>query len=180
MKWLLVFGGLAAAGAALLGVLTLVGSRLPRDHVASRRALIRRPPAEVFAAIQDFGRAAEWRGDVKRVSVLGEVGGRLRFREEGAHGAMTLEVMELVPGERLVTRIADPELPFGGTWTYELKPAAAGTEIEITERGFVKPALFRALARYVFGHHRTLEQYLRALGKRFGEDVAPAPGAAAA
>jgi uncharacterized protein YndB with AHSA1/START domain len=171
MKWLLVLGGVGAACAGLLGVLALVGSRLPRDHVASRRAFIRRPPAEVFAAIQDFARAAEWRGDVKRVSVLGEVDGKLRFREEGAHGSLTLEVVERVPDTRLVTRIADAELPFGGTWTYELEPANGGTEIEITERGFVKPALFRALAKYVFGHHRTLEQYLRALRKRFGEDV---------
>lgn len=105
--------------------------------------------------------------------------GRLRFREEGSHGTMTLEVMERVPDRLLVTRVADPQLPFGGTWTYELRPAPGGTEIEITERGFVKPPLFRALARYVFGHHRTLEQYLRALGRRFGEDVQPVSGAAA-
>jgi hypothetical protein len=39
----------------------------------------------------------------------------------------------------------------------------------------VKNVIFRALARYVFTHHRTLEQYLRALGRRFGAEVAPEP-----
>jgi len=39
----------------------------------------------------------------------------------------------------------------------------------------VKPALFRALSKYVFTHHRTIEQYLRALGARFGEALTPEP-----
>jgi uncharacterized protein YndB with AHSA1/START domain len=173
MKWLTVVGGLVALVAALIGVMALLGSRLPREHVASRRALIHRPPSEVFAAIRDFGRAPEWRRDVKQVVVLGETNGRPRFREEGAHGGFTLEVVEEVPNQRLVTRIVDEDLPFGGTWTYELRPVKEGTEIAITERGEVKPALFRALSKYVFTHHRTIDQYLRALGGRFGETATP-------
>ena len=31
--------------------------------------------------------------------------------------------------------------------------------------------LFRFLARYAFGHGRTMEAFLRALGRRFGEEV---------
>lgn len=175
MKSLVVLGGVATIVAALVGILALLGSRLPKDHVASRRVVIHRPPSEVFAAIHDFGRAAEWRSDVKRVTLLGETGGRLRFQEEGAQGSMTLEVVEAAPDTKLVTRITDEDLPFGGSWTYELRAADGGTEIAITERGFVKPALFRVLSRYVFTHSRTIEQYLRALGKRFGEDVKPEP-----
>jgi len=58
---------------------------------------------------------------------------------------------------------------------YELRPDGAGTLLTITERGFVKNVIFRALARYVFTHHRTLEQYLRTLGRRFGVEVKPEP-----
>lgn len=179
MKLMLITGAVLASAAALLAVLALVGARLPKDHVAARRAVIRRSPAEVFATIHDFARAAEWRRDVKHVTPLGDASGRPRFREDGAHGSMTLEVVEAVPAARLVTRIADEDLPFGGAWTYELRPVPEGTEITITERGFVKPPLFRTLSKYVFGHHRTLEQYLRALGKRFGEDVIPLPAGGA-
>lgn len=173
MRWLTILCGVMAVGTVLFGGLAFVGSRLPRDHVVSRRALIHRPPAQVFAAIRDFARAAEWRSDVKRVTLLGETNGRLRFREEGTHGAMTLELVEEIPAQRLVTRITDEDLPFSGSWTYELKPAAGGTELVITERGVVKPAIFRALSKYVFTHHRTIEQYLRALGARLGDDVKP-------
>ena len=174
MRWLTVVGGLVGLLVLLIGVTALVGSRLPREHVASRRALIHRQPAEVFAAVRDFARHPEWRRDVKTVALLGETNGRLRFREEGAHGSMTMEVVEEVPGVKLVTRIADEDLPFGGSWTYELRPVEGGTEIAITERGEVKPAIFRALSKYVFTHHRTIELYLRALGTRFGETVVPA------
>jgi uncharacterized protein YndB with AHSA1/START domain len=181
MKWLWLAGGLAAVLALVVGALLVVGARLPRHHVASRRVTIRRPPAEVFAVMRDFARAPEWRKDVKRVELMVGDGGGVRFREEGAHGPITMEVVEEVPAVRLVTRIADDSLPFGGTWTYELSPApASGTDVVITERGEVKPALFRALSQYVFTHHRTIDQYLRALGARFGESVTPSASAAGA
>ena len=172
MKWVLLIAGLLVT---LVALVALVGSLLPREHVASRKARLPRPPAEVFAVIQDVARAAEWRSDVKRVEPLEPVAGRRRFRELSGQGAITFEVMEEAAPSRLVTRIADEDLPFGGSWTYELEPSGEGTLITITERGFVKNVLFRALARYVFTHHRTLEQYLRALGRRFGADVTPEP-----
>jgi uncharacterized protein YndB with AHSA1/START domain len=172
MKWVLLVGGLLVA---LIALVALAGALLPRDHVAARRARLPRPPAEVFAVIQDVARAAEWRADVTRVEPLEPVAGRRRFREVSGQGAITFEVMEELAPARLVTRIAEEDLPFGGTWTYELQPSGEGTLITITERGFVKNVIFRALSRYVFTHHRTLEQYLRALGQRFGADVTPEP-----
>jgi hypothetical protein len=73
-----------------------------------------------------------------------------------------------------VTKIADPDLPFGGTWTYELTPApGGGTRLAITERGNVKNVVFRFMSRYVFGYTATLDGFLRALGKKGGEDVTP-------
>ena len=172
MRWLVV------ASVALVGVVLLVactGALLPRDHLATRRVRLHRSPAEVWAVIRDFGRAAEWRPDVKSVDLLGEVAGRPRFRENGGNGAILFEVVEEAAAARLVTRIADDSLPFGGTWTYELRAADGGSELTITERGEVKNVVYRALARFVFTHHRTMEQYLRALGRHFGEDLAPAP-----
>lgn len=172
MKWVLLVGSLLVA---LVALTTLVGSLLPRDHVAARKARLPRVPAEVYAAIRDVGRAAEWRTDVKRVELLEPVGGRPRFREVSSQGTITFEMMEETVPSRLVTRIADENLPFGGSWTFELQANGEGTLITIIERGFVENVVFRALSRYVFGHHRTLEQYLRALGRRFGVDVTPEP-----
>ena len=76
---------------------------------------------------------------------------------------------------RLVLRIATDDLPFGGTWTYEIAAVEGGATLRITEDGFVKPALFRFMARFIFGHTATIEQYLKDLGKKFGEDVTPEP-----
>jgi hypothetical protein len=73
----------------------------------------------------------------------------------------------------MVTRIADPEQPFGGTWTFELAPADGGTRLTITERGEVYNPIFRALGRFVFGHTATIDQYLRALGAAFGDALTP-------
>ena len=37
----------------------------------------------------------------------------------------------------------------------------------------MKNVLFRFLSRFVFGHHATFAGYVRALGRRFGEEVTP-------
>ena len=74
---------------------------------------------------------------------------------------------------RYATRIADEELAFGGTWSFEIEPADGGSQLTITENGEVKTAFFRAMARFAFGYHSTMDSYLRALGRRFGEEVEP-------
>jgi hypothetical protein len=66
-----------------------------------------------------------------------------------------------------VTRIADPDQPFGGTWTFELTRAGAGTRVTITERGEVYNPIFRFLSRFVFGHTATLESCLLALERKW-------------
>ena len=60
-------------------------------------------------------------------------------------------------------RIADPDLPFGGTWTYELKPDGGGTQLVITERGEVYNPIFRFMSRFVFSHTATMERFVASL-----------------
>ena len=74
----------------------------------------------------------------------------------------------------MVTRIVDKELPFGGSWTWEISPAAeGGSRVSITENGEIYNPFFRFMARYVFGYTGTMETYLRNLGKKLGQDVTP-------
>jgi hypothetical protein len=84
---------------------------------------------------------------------------------------MPMKVVDRQPPHRLVGAIDDRKLPFGGSWTYEIAPRAGGCTITITEDGEVYNPLFRFMARFVFGHHATLKQYLASLGNKFGEDV---------
>lgn len=162
LRWTLYLGG----GFALL-VLTIVviGYLLPVGHVASAEATFDRAPAEVFAVIADVRRYAEWRPDVTQVEVLSE-SAPVRWKEHGSNGVIAFELEESTPPSRLRARIADPSLPFGGSWTYEVTPSGSGTHVRITERGEVYNPIFRVASRFVFGHTATLEQFLRNLGRK--------------
>jgi len=170
LKWVLL---ILLALVLLVVIVAVVGYLLPRDHVASRSARYGQPPDAVFAVISDVAHAAAWRKDIKQVDMLPPVDGRVRFREVGGMGAITMEVHEITRPTRMVTRIADPDQAFGGSWTFELAPEGAGTRLTITERGEIYNPIFRTLARFVFGYTSSLEQYLRALGNRVGEPVTP-------
>ncbi len=167
MKWLLVAGAVLVA---IVAVIVIVGVLLPRDHVASTTTHINAPPDSVWAAVTDVREYPRWRTGIQSVDVLSSEGA-LRWREHSSDGAITFERSEEQRPLRVVARIADETLPFGGSWTYELAPQADGTTITITERGYVANPFFRFMARFVFGHHRTQEEFLRALGQRFGHDV---------
>jgi hypothetical protein len=79
---------------------------------------------------------------------------------------MTLEVTELDPPRRMVTRIADEGLPFGGTWTYELELAAGWTCVTLTEDGEIYNPFFRFVARFILGYDATMRTYLDGLEAR--------------
>lgn len=151
----------------LVGIVVLIGLLLPKGHRASRTMFYAAPPEAVYAAISDFEKFPEWRTGVKRVEMLSR-GEPTRFREDGPNGAITYKVEALEPNQRLVTRIDDPELPFGGTWTLEVKPAAGGTELTITEDGEIYNPIFRALAKVFFSPYDTIDTYQADLKKRLG------------
>lgn len=172
MRWILI--GLAVV-VLLVGLVALIGSLLPRGHVAARSAVYRRPPEEVFDAIHGFATYPEWRKDAAKVELLPPVDGHERFRETNRFGVITFSVDEAVAPSRMVTRIADTGLAFGGSWTYELTPVPEGTRLTITERGEVYNVFFRFMTRFVFSQHATIDQLLLALGRKFGETVTPGP-----
>ena len=86
--------------------------------------------------------------------------------EDGKNDRITFVVETSEPPRRLVTRIADPKLPFGGTWTYALTPASGGTTLVITENGEIYNPIFRVMARFVFGYESTMTSYLTNLTAR--------------
>jgi uncharacterized protein YndB with AHSA1/START domain len=170
MKWLLVAVGILVF---LVVIVVGIGYTLPVAHTARRSATLRAAPAAVWAAITDVTAYPTWRGDVESVEVLAPVNGHQSWREKGRNGAITYAMERVDPPKRLVARIADTDLAFGGEWEYELSPEGAGTRIVITERGEVYNPLFRFMSRFVMGHTSTIDGYLHALGRKFGETIAP-------
>ena len=152
----------------LVFLLVVVGLFLPRDHVASRSAVYDAPPERIWAVLTDTARAPEWRTGLKSVEALTPLDGKRRYREVSGFGPVTYVVEEERAPERLVGRIADEGLGYGGSWTWELAREGAKTRVTITERGFVTNPVFRVLARFVFGYTKTMEGYLSDLGRRLG------------
>lgn len=147
----------------VVGLMTVIGWLLPVGHVASRSGVVARMPAEVFARVVDVADYPTWWSDVSRVEVLPPVDGRPRYREHMSSGAVVFETVEALAPTRFVSRIADPDQPFGGTWTFELAPDGDGTRVTITERGEVYNPFFRFLSRFVFSQTSTIERCLAAL-----------------
>lgn len=129
-----------------------IGWTLPAEHIASRGALYPQPIEPVFAAVE------------------------AAFRVEQERGGIPIAVVARDPPRRLVTRIADADLPFGGTWTFDLTPEGGGTRVTITEHGEISHVVFRVMARYVYGYTATLERFLTAVGRRLGDGAGPASG----
>lgn len=144
MKWAL---RILAFVIAFVVALTLVGYSLPVQHEASRSAEFNQPPEAVFALVSDIGNYGSWWPEGTETRVV---------------------VVESVPPSRLVTKIDEPDAPFGGTWTMEIVPTPGGSRLTITERGEIYNPMFRALARFVFGYTSTMESCLEAVGQSLG------------
>ena len=165
--------------ASIVGVLVLVvavvalsGSQLPKSHTASRSMLLHQSRPNVYAVIRDFKSASSWRSEVKSTDVTEKPGEKLRFVEHGSDD-VNYELVEDIPNQRMVTRILNTNLGYSGRWTYELTDENGATRVRITEDGEVSNVIFRFMSRYVFGHTSTMDSYLTALAKKFGETATP-------
>jgi hypothetical protein len=166
MKWVIAA---VVSVLAIGGIIVAVGWLLPQNHVAVRRARFKQRPEVIWETITG---PPTWRPDVESYEMLPEVEGRVQWREvDRRKESILFERVEAKAPKRLVTRIADPKLPFGGTWTQEITPTAEGCMLTITENGEIYNPLFRFMARFVFGYTATLEKYLLALAKKHGEEV---------
>ena len=120
---------------------------------------IHRSPGEVSAYAGDPTNAPTWYANIRSVEWRTEprvrVGSRMDFVAQflGRRLAYTYEVVEWVPGERLVMRTADGPFPMETTYTWE--PAGeGGTRMTLRNRGnpsgfsrVAAPVMERAMRR---------------------------------
>lgn len=168
MKWLI---RVVAVVVVIVGMAYALGSRLPETHTATGSRILAASPEQIWGVITDIGRFPEWRPGVDEVEIVSSRGGHTVWRERGSDGDMTFEVVEATPYFKLVTKIADEDLPYGGTWTYQIVQSPQGTRITITEEGEIGSPFFRLFFRYFMEEDGTLRRYLNALEDRLGHSA---------
>jgi len=168
--------GVGLALAFCIVVVIVIGYLLPVRHVAARAINLRRKPDDVFALISNIKDAARWRIGLQKVELLPSAEGRFRFEEVTDDGSITYEIAEVKPPTRLVTRISDPKLPFGGSWIYEISPTSDGCRLNITERGEIYNPVFRFVSRFFLGYNQSLNKYVESVARKFGGAAQPTEG----
>ena len=153
-------------------VVYVVGNRLPEEHTAQRDHVFSATPERIFKEISTPSAYPKWRSGVQQVTMLADSAGMPRFRESAMSGDVTYVVEHKVDNRQYVLTIADANLPYSGSWTFDLTPVAGGTQLSITEEGAVHNPFFRFMSRYVFGHFRTIDGYLGDLDKRLTNPTA--------
>ena len=170
MKRAVIFLGVIVG---LIALAWIVGSLTPRKHMASSRITLSQPPDTVWAVIRDPAALKDTWADLTEVRRSLDNGGREVWDEKVSGFDMRLIVEEDTPPSRLVTRIdAAPDAAFGGRWVYQLEPSGAGSAVIVTEEGWVGNPLYRLMSS-LGGQHRSIDGYLTALGKHFGQPVKP-------
>ena len=159
--------------AALVAVIVAWGLMIPRNHAASSAIELRAAPDSVWTVVRDIGGVPAWLPELERSTRRAASAGREVWDQSMSGWEMALVVTEDEPPRRLVTTIdVAPDAVFGGSWTYEVIPQQNGTRVRVTEHGWIGNPVFRVITQFA-GLHGSLDQYLVALGRRFGETVTP-------
>ena len=151
----------------LVALVFLIGWRLPESHEATVEREYAAAPERVYQEIATPMEYPRWRSGVQKVEMLPAGDDRLeRFKEYALGDEVTYVIEEKAPAQRFVTTIADKDLPYGGSWIFEMMPSPKGTLLRITEEGEVYNPFFRFVSRFIMGHTRGLETYHDDLEKR--------------
>ena len=135
--------------------------------------VIGRPPGEVAAYASDPDHAPDWYVNIKSVEWQTRpplsVGSRIAFVAEflGRRLAYTYEIVELVPGERLVMRTAEGPFPMETTYTWE-GVSEGDTRMTLRNRG-TPTGFSRLMAPFMAGAMRRANQKDLALLKQLLE-----------
>ena len=172
---LCVLVGLVALLAVAALVFYIAGSQMPREHRSVVSATFKASRATVWAAITDYAAMPAWWPAAKSVRTEKLPDGTELTWNKDSHGQeIPFRTGESRANEKLVRIIAKDDLPFGGTWTFALADAlGGGTQLTLTEDGFINPAIFRAVAKWFIGLDATQKDFIANLEKHLAAQSAP-------
>jgi uncharacterized protein YndB with AHSA1/START domain len=168
---LFVLLGLVALLVVVALVFFIAGATMPREHRSVVTATFKAVRATVWAAITDYAAMPAWWPAVKSVRIENLPDGTELTWNKDSHGQeIPFRTGESRVNEKLVRVIAAEKvasLPFGGTWTFVLTDApGGGTQLTLTEDGFINPPVFRAVAKWFMGLDATQKDFIAHLERR--------------
>lgn len=107
MKWILI---IIATIAGLVAIMAIIGALLPKRHVASRTAKFSTDAETIWKTMTDFASVPSWWPEVKEMKRLPDRNGHEVWVQVTKQRNMPMEVIELDPPRRMVTKVADEKL----------------------------------------------------------------------
>lgn len=138
----------------------LVGRAQPERHTATINFALPKTRAVVWAALIDYAAMPKWWPAVKAIRLETRPNGEVIAWNTDSHGKeIGFRTKEEKAPARLVREIVGDDLPFGGVWIYELTEANGSTHVTLTEDGFIKPPLFRGIAKFFLPPDATMRDF---------------------
>lgn len=153
-------------------VMAMIGAGLPLRHIVTRRMSFAAPPERVWSALLSIRQLPIDRSDLRAVdqgtstsppSVVEVVGTPVK-----------LDIDTFKPPRTLVVKTADPDVAYGGTWTFELELETAQiTRLTVTEEAEVRGRLLRFAVRTFGLDDSLIEGIFRAVKRKLLETPPP-------
>jgi hypothetical protein len=144
----------------IVGVVLLIGWRLPPLREGRAEMMIAAPPERVLAVIADVETQPEWRQGIACITLTPE-----GWDEVTARGETIRFVAEEMSVERVRLRFTS-DRGYAGRWEAQLVPEGGGTRISVVERAEIRSPIGRILARLMFDPEAFATTYLAELRER--------------
>jgi len=147
----------------------LAGYMIPARQTQTRTITLKQTPEAVFALLTDLPNFPKWNSNMVKIEMLPPIDGKEATRQTfKGNMQMTIVTTESTPPKRLVRSMGDVGGPFEGSWTYDISPAAGGSQVVLTEQSEMKSPFFRLMVK-VFGPTKYIDEHLNGMAKSFGE-----------
>ena len=149
-------------------VMAMVGAGLPQQHVLTRRKSFAAPPERVWSALLSIRQLPVDRSDMRAVDQGVATTPPTAIEVVGTPVGITIETFR--PPRTLVVRTSEPDVAYGGTWTFELELETSQiTKLTVTEEAVVRGRLVRFAVRTFGLDDALIEGVFRAVKRKLVE-----------